>query len=528
MTNEQTLTRNEERTRAEQAMREALAAYKLALESCATVDDRQDTTRELAEKDLFFFVRFVLHREDVEQPWVFMRCREWQRQNDGIADLWAREHYKSTIGTMGGILWGIIHDPERTYAILSYVRAISKSFLRQIKTECETNPALHDLWPHIFWADPEREAKKWSLDDGLLFKRKSNPKEASIEAWGLVEGQPTSKHFSDLDFEDAVTEDAVATPESIHKTTNAIRLSFNLGQEHGRRRVRDTVWHYNDPMLQLVKEGVFRARIHKATYDGNKDGEPVLWTRAHLAKRINDLGPYNAGCQLFLDPVQSNLQGFRVEWLRYWKADRFTGLNLYIVVDPASSKKVGSDYTVFIVVGLGADKMYYILRMIRDRLSLVERANVLFKLHQEYQPIAVGYEQYGMQSDVQHMEARMEMDNYRFTILPLGGRLAKAERIGRLVAPYNGGRIWMPEAQPYVQYDGERMDLTQDFINEEFRTFPFGTHDDMLDCLARILDDDLGAAFPEGEQKDPFKLGDLQPKRKRDRLRFSLYGRENA
>ncbi len=34
------------------------------------------------------------------------------------------------------------------------------------------------------------------------------------------------------------------------------------------------------------------------------------------------------------------------------------------------------------------------------------------------------------------------------------------------------------------------------FLNQEYDAFPVPMHDDMLDCMARILDEDLGAIFP--------------------------------
>jgi hypothetical protein len=38
--------------------------------------------------------------------------------------------------------------------------------------------------------------------------------------------------------------------------------------------------------------------------------------------------------------------------------------------------------------------------------------------------------------------------------------------------------------------------LALEFIAEEYLAFPVSLHDDMLDCLARILDPELGASFP--------------------------------
>jgi len=41
-------------------------------------------------------------------------------------------------------------------------------------------------------------------------------------------------------------------------------------------------------------------------------------------------------------------------------------LSVYLVVDPAHSKKKGSDYTVICAIGVGHDGVYRLLDMIRD------------------------------------------------------------------------------------------------------------------------------------------------------------------
>src|SRR5690606_7325658 len=101
----------------------------------------------------------------------------------------------------------------------------------------------------------------------------------------------------------------------------------------------------------------------------------------------------------------------------------------------------------------------------------------------------VGYEQYGIQADIQHMQDRMRQENYRFSITELGGSLAKADRIRRLMPLFEQGRIWLPETWHITDYQGLVVDLVHSFIQEEYKAFPVGVHDDMLDSLARICDD---------------------------------------
>ena len=155
--------------------------------------------------------------------------------------------------------------------------------------------------------------------------------------------------------------------------------------------------------------------------------------------------------------------------------------------------------------GWATDKNYYIIRAIRDRLSLTERANVLFKLHQDYRPLSVGYEKYGMQADIQHYKDRMERDNYRFGIQELGGTMPKNDRIKQLVPIFEQGRVYLPETCVYQQHDGVVVDLTKHFVDMEYVPFPYPFHDDMLDCLARIRDEKLNAVFPQGNPIDPLK-----------------------
>lgn len=480
--------------------------YRSALSRAQRDGCRQETVRYLAHTDLFYLLTRVLHREDADNDWVFQQARMYQAAPDGYLDLWWREGYKTSIMTFAGTIQALMNDPERTFGFLSITRPSSKKYLRQIKVELETNRALQELCSDVFWRNPKKEAPKWSEQDGLVVKRKGNPKEASIEAWGLVDGQPVGPHFSDLAWIDIVNKDTVRTQGMLERVRDALLESLSLGMRGGRRRGEGTRWHYADAWQTVIDRGILIPRIWTATKDGTFTGEPWLLTPEELAQKIKDMGPYIAACQLFMDPRQESLQVLREEWLRYWRADRYKGLNIYILCDPASEKKIGSDYTVFIVIGLGSDRNYYVINWLRDRLSLVERANVLFKWHQQYRPVDVGYEKYGMQCDIEHFEDRMERDNYRFGITPLGGPLGKNGRIDRMIPIYFQGRMYIPETCPYIQYDGVQVDLTRIFVKDEYLAHPFEEHDDMIDCLSRITDEDFSAVFPQGEEIDPLKF----------------------
>jgi hypothetical protein len=131
----------------------------------------------------------------MNRDWVYDRCREVEAAPNGYLDLWAREHFKTSVITFGLSIKDILNDPEVTIGIFSHTKSIAKAFLSQIKLELQNNVYLKGLFKDILFEKPESESDRWSVDRGIIVKRKSNPKEATVEAWGLVDGQPTSKHF---------------------------------------------------------------------------------------------------------------------------------------------------------------------------------------------------------------------------------------------------------------------------------------------------------------------------------------------
>jgi predicted phage terminase large subunit-like protein len=423
------------------------------------------------------------------------RCAEVQVNPDGFLDLWAREHYKSTIITFALTIQNILNDPNVTIGIFSHTRPIAKAFLKQIKREFETNEKLLENFDDILYHNPHRDSPKWSEDEGIIVKRTSNPKEATVEAWGVVDGQPTSKHFDILVYDDVVTKESVTTPEMIEKTTESLALSYNLGSQGGARRFIGTRYHFNDSYREVIKRGTATPRIYAATKDGKVEGEPVFLTREALAKKRSDMGPYVFGCQMLQNPTADATQGFKLEWVRYAAASP-RGHNLVLLRDAASAKKKGSDYTSDWVIGLGPDRKVYVHDMVRDRLSLTERASLLMNLHRKWKPMAVGYEQYGMMADIEHIQDLMERENYRFDITPLGGTMPKVDRIRRLIPWFEQGRIYLHPKLVKTNYEGRAVDLTKAFVEEEYLPFPVAVHDDMLDSLARFLDENLPIAWP--------------------------------
>lgn len=441
-----------------------------ALRWYATIEDNAasssvliEARRWLGRNDLFYLLIKLLRRPDLNKPWLFARCREVQAAPDGYLDLWAREHGKSSIITFGLTIQDILRDRELTVAIFSHTRPVAKAFLRQIKVEFETNTYLKQLYPDVLYAEPHKQSPKWSEDDGIVVKRDGNPKEATVESWGLVDGQPTGRHFKLRVYDDVVTRESVTTSEQIEKTTRAWELSDNLGVQSefgGRSRHIGTRYALYDSYSSIIERKAAIPRLYPATHNGRFDGRPVLFSQQTWEDKKRTQGRSTIASQLLQNPMADEGATFRTQWLRSYEVRPRT-LNVYIMCDPSRGRSATSDNTAIAVVGIGAGGVKYLLDGFCHRMTLSQRWTNLRGLYHRWrgvrgvQHIEVGYERYGAQSDDEYFSEQMEIEWKRtrnphahFLIQELAwpreGGNSKQERVERLEPDFRNGRFYLP------------------------------------------------------------------------------------
>jgi len=505
---------------------EAEVIYQRAFEA-----DDKVALRWLAQNDRYFLLTCILGKHYVRHDWAFARIREVEAEPDGVIDLWARGHLKTSAITYAGNIQDIICDPEITICIFSHIASIAKSFLRQIKIEFETNRLLKRLFSDVLWTNPDRDAPRWSEDNGIVVKRKSNPREATVQASGLVDGMPTGMHFMKRVYDDVVTEKSVTTPDMIRKTTEMFELSEYLGIPGGRVQIVGTRYHFGDTYGKLLRRG-WKERRHPATHNGKFDGIPVFLTQAEWDKELAKPKSITAA-QMLLNPLEGAETKFDLRAIQYWEV-RPKRLNVYITVDPSKGRWATSDSTAIVVTGMDVNRNKYLLDGWCHRMTLSRRWQVLRDAHRRWsktpgvQFVAVGYEQFGLQVDTEYFEERMRHEDCQFPILeltwPRQGRQSKEQRIERLEPDVRMGRWRLPKvirvddegnvfpydasqtkaaqaaiaareawrvAKPIhkMDEDGKLYDFLMKFI-DEFIFFPAAQHDDILDAGSRIYDMD--------------------------------------
>ncbi len=409
----------------------------------------------LACNDRFFLLRALLGRRDLAHPWLYDRCREVESDPDGRLDLWAREHYKSTIITYAGTSQEVLADPEQCACIFSFRKSIAQKFLSQIMRDFERNNDLKQVFNDVLWERPRVEAPTWSKSDGIVVKRHGNPSDPSILASGLVDGMPTGGHFNLMVYDDVVTDKSVTNPEMVAATTEAWELSDNLGAGDVRVWHIGTRYSFADSYGQILERNALIPRIYPATDNGQMDGKLVFISEKRWQDKIKKQRSTLAA-QMLQNPLSGKENTFNPQWICRWEV-RPSILNIYILVDPASGKHKRNDRTAMAVIGIGANGKKLLLDGACHRMSLSERWGMLRHLWLKWSGergvrlVKVGYERYGLQADIEHFKGEMmKAGEPQFEILEVNvtsdgvGNQGKKTRVERLEPDIRTANFLLP------------------------------------------------------------------------------------
>jgi predicted phage terminase large subunit-like protein len=381
---------------------------------------------------------------------------------------------------------------------------VSEPFLRELKTEEEFR--LAGWLAGFFDGEGSAVIRKRNKNKGCLI----NFSQGAGHNLPLCEKLEYALRYFGFEYKynESIRDDRKHKKESAHMS----RLYYLTGNSLENMR----------KMLYLIKVTKWRDRIMQGAYISQfirgeekvisiePDGyEPVYSLTTETGNYIV-WGFASSNCgQMLQSPVPLGGGEFREEYVKYYTngSIRPKDMNIVILCDPAGGeelnkkKKKMTDWTAFIVIGLASDNNYYVLDIIRDRFNPTERVEMLFTLHRRWnmlsgKPPKVGYEKYGMMTDTHYIREKMKQDSYNFSVIELGGKMIKEERIRRLIPIMQDNRLYFPEKLLYSDNEGRQFDLVQEIIKSEMLTFPKSRFDDCLDAMSRIVEEDLFMTFP--------------------------------
>ena len=197
-----------------------------------------------------------------------------------------------------------------------------------------------------------------------------------------------------------------------------------------------------------------------------------------LSKEFLDSARRTMGSYLFCNQYQNECipddeKTFKPHWLRYYKeipANTFR----FGFIDPAIGQLKHHDYTGISIIDVDSEGIWYLRLASRERLTPTGIVDKMFSLCHEFQLKALGVEVVAYQEALLYiLSEKMRRDG---KTIPVTGikrdKTSKQTRILGLVPRFEWGRLLC--AQGMVDFE------------DEFNSFPRGSHDDILDSLASL------------------------------------------
>ena len=485
--------------------------------------------RWLCRNDLFFLVTRVstcsrvVHGASGERlfnrPFILNRCREIEREEHMVMDLWGRGMGKSSLKTRMRNIQRVLNNPDSSGFIWSYDKLAASKHLRSISQELTINESLKRLFPDILYQDPKKESPLWSTKEGLIVKRKTSRPECTFEAHGLkLDGIPTGSHPDRHDLDDVEDKRRVRNKDSLTELKEAYSESANIKSSAGQfvRTVTGTPHSSVGLIAQLMDDENITVRYHPGE-DLSKNGAGPMGGVAHegffstaeLWSWWAEFGSNRAiYCQqICLDITAGEARRFLTDRIHYFNTETEKAgreCNVYICQDPSPGRN-GNDPTAIWVWGLSPDKRFRLLDASLKKMTPDERLQESLRLARKWEQIAIAVvqirvEEFG-QADYVHITRNHLEDNgcYIPVVKCSDQRTSKVARnFERWGGPLEQGKVSLPARLMAEGEEGKLFDVVDFFVRYVLEKFPKPVEDNLLDAGA-LLWEDPNRKIPGGE-----------------------------
>jgi predicted phage terminase large subunit-like protein len=420
--------------------------------------------------------------------------------------LMPRGAFKSSVVTIGLSLQMILNDPDVRILIDSETFAKAKAFLAEIKGHLEGNEMFREIYHTIYnsYPDSKKRDDVWSDSQVNISARKRNRKEPTLSCGG-VDVTKNGMHYDLIIMDDLHSELNTANKEQIDKVIHHYKLAFSLLDPGCPIIVIGTRWNYNDVYQHILDEEIdnYNVLVRSAH---NPDGTlffPERLTEEFLQKTKRTQGSYLYSCQYENNPVDDESATFkRSSLVRVpWSLTKSMPMNWYLSVDPSYAGPY-SDYAALVIAGMNHQKDLYVRHVLRKKMTYAQIIEAMFDLYNRFAPRQILLETIAAQKSIQY-ELSNEQKR-RGTWLPIteirSRSKSKEDRIRALAPFYEFGHIF------HIKECAQLDDLEYELIH-----FPKGTHDDVIDALATVLE----VAKPAGSM-------DRSAKRERNKERYDV------
>ena len=438
--------------------------------------------------DCVFFINYYL---DYLVEWFHIEWINAFENNNFVCLLAPRGHGKTYL-VAGYIIWKIITQPNIRILIVTVNQNKASEMMTTVKNNLEFNTKLTDTFG-------EQVGNLWSSDKIRVKKAGWTHKEPTLQVLGVNSSQ-VSSHYDMIVLDDVVDDKNVATE---HKRGEVIRwydgTLFPQLEPAGKIFNIGTKWHMADFHSYIERDKTFVIKKYKAIIkEPGVGGVPlnakpeVLWPfrfpyedewridekgnkKLYVGlKTIRDkkIGSIQFAMQYQNEVIQTEDSPIKQEWIqsainKYETLESMPDyMEKYMGVDLASQGKE-SDYFTIVVIGLDNLNNMYILDCYRDKLSMTNQLDEIYKHDKFHNPIKIGVESVAGQKII--------VDEWKedstLPIIPMKSSWVndKWTRVNRLSVLFETGRVFLPKR--FIH------------LTDELLEFPRGEHDDCIDAL---------------------------------------------
>lgn len=403
-------------------------------------------------------------------------------RKDRIAVSIPPRHGKSHLISTLFPAWFLGKFPNKKVLMASHTGDLAVDFGRKVRNIIATDQ-YQNIFPGISLAQDSKSAGRWSTNKGGEYFACGVG--ASIAGRGadlLLVDDPHSE-------QDLLAGNFDELEKAYKWFTFGARTRLMSG---GRIAVVHTRWHQDDLIGHLLRDGANNAKADQyepfefpAIID-TPSGQKALWPEKFdleaLERTKASMPAYQWNAQYMQSPTAEEAAIIKREWWRPWKADKPPHCDYVIMaLDAAAEKHNRADYTALLTFGVFSDDHMtdgaphlILLNAINTRVEFPELKDLAFREWKDWEPDAFIVEKKSAGTQLYQELRRAGIPVQEFT--PSKSTGDKVARINAVADILRSGMVWYPEGRRWA-----------DEVIEQCVAFPYGSHDDMVDCVSMAL-----------------------------------------
>lgn len=390
-----------------------------------------------------------------------------------------RDHGK-TVQVCGRIVWELGRNPGLRVKVVCATEGVAAERSRFLRDAIAGNPRVQNVFPDLKPAEP------WAAE-AFTVRRPAEVVGPSVAAFGVGAGSTGTR--ADLLVCDDVVDVKALTSRAERDRAAAFFHDnlLNLLEPDGRFWGLCTPWHPDDLNARLKRNPAF-AVYRRAVGADLEPVWPAKWPPEKLAERRAEIGTASFARGYRLLPVADGETAVRPEWVRYW-TEPAAYEDTVLSVDPAVSTRAESDASALVVLGRtgepGASTSgcwsasrteIHVLEATARRVAAPELVTLIDAADRRWNPGVILFEQNAGFRGIKDLLVRHARFGPR--VKGVAQSADKAARVAAFSVAVENGAF-------RLKGDGRgHPDPGQQGLYDELVTFPFATHDDLLDAAA--------------------------------------------